>query len=126
MNVNINYNVSFIFYSTGTGLDSSWSYSPAPAPVDPTPNAAPAPGNQSPTHNTANFDYPTSKNAPRSFKITEMALNSSEIDEPAGAPAGRRARESNGNPVTGQGFDEGAAKTGKRYFEGSNANSKLW
>lgn len=89
-------------------MDKSWS-TPTSNPASPSPNGI------------AN----STKHIPRSFKITEPSVLTA-MDN-GGADAGRKSNGSNGNPVTGEGFEgEDDKKTGKRYFEGCNANQKLW
>lgn len=101
----------------GTGMDKTWTAENGSHPG--TPNSA----FPSPITGVA----PMQKSVPRSFKITELPQSSGPgNEEHTSNPAGRRARESTGNPMTGQGYIDEAAKTGKRYFEGSNANQKLW
>lgn len=65
---------------------------------------------------------------PSSFKITEMASTDNStynVDTTNSSPA-RKARESSGNPLTGQGYNASNTRTAKRYYEGSNNNQKLW
>ncbi|CAL8096075.1 unnamed protein product [Orchesella dallaii] len=99
----------------GTGMDKSWVNEQQNAPTDHM-HAAPKP------------------KEPGSFKITQIASNNPNPEASGGfgisgssaqAP-NRRARESAGNPLTGTGYDDSGNKTAKRYFEGSNANQKLW
>lgn len=101
----------------GTGMDKSWT--------DPAESVQSTPKNVQ--QNPITGSQMTNRGVLGSFKITEMSSNGMAIvEDPAGNPAFKRARESSGNPLTGQGFNPEYAKTGKRYFEGSNANQKLW
>jgi len=116
----------------GTGMDRSWTagdspLKPAQLSVSTLDRAGAGIGN------APEFKQPEphrGRNDPASFKITETASEiSSEptMDYGIGSPAARKARESSGNPLTGQGYnDDGEIKTAKRYYQGSNANQKLW
>lgn len=69
------------------------------------------------------------RNEPSSFKITEDPSEAGSNDHPdfgIGSPSARKARESAGNPVTGEGYNDDSTKTAKRYYSGSNTNQKLW
>jgi len=126
----------------GTGMDRSWNDE---EPWKPAELSAPAQArkdasmerhrNEKNERNDFDFKVPEqplarNRNEPGSFKITETASeNPSEpnVDFAIGSSAARKARESSGNPLTGQGYnDDAGAKTAKRYYQGSNANSKLW
>jgi len=98
----------------GTGMDKSWANEPN-IPI-------------------AHSNGPPKPKEAGSFKITQIPSNNPDSEASGGVVGSgsstqipnRRARESAGNPLTGTGYDDSANKTAKRYFEGSNANQKLW
>jgi len=122
----------------GTGMDRSWNDGPPPAFAPPEArNVNNGPANVA--NSVRQFEQPMgappprNRNEPGSFKITEYSSDnggSSDHDPTAdfaiGSPAARKARESSGNPLTGQGYSDQSTKTAKRYYGGSNANQKLW
>jgi len=96
----------------GTGMDKSW-------------------GNEQPNNSTEQSKLQANRKEPESFKITQLPSNNAPstdvvADGSINQSTNRRARESSGNPLTGTGYDDSNNKTAKRYFEGSNANQKLW
>jgi len=125
----------------GTGMDRSWSDAPQMPvrPFGPAPTASSqmANGRPRPAGNpNDSFKHPeqpamprSNRNEPSSFKITETASEAGAYDPEdfaIGSTSARKARESAGNPVTGQGYDDSSTKTAKRYYQGTNTNQKLW
>jgi len=120
----------------GTGMDRSWndeeplkSAQVSVPTKDRNGNGMERPKDE-PDFKVPELPLARNRNEPGSFKITETASeipSEPNVDFAYGSSAARKARESSGNPLTGQGYgDDMGAKTAKRYYTGSNANSKLW